>query len=114
MIVLADSDRAFHSRVSEQLGRGEDLLFATDLAQLGKILSDRAGRIDVLMLGPNLAPEESLRLTQQLQTTTPEISVVFVAGTLGSELLQKALRAGVRDVLPGEVRSSSLRETHNQ
>jgi pilus assembly protein CpaE len=111
MIVLADSDRGFHSRVLEQLGRRDELLTVDGLPQLENLLGQRGAEVAVVMLGPNLPPEEALRLTQRLQLTSPDISVVFVASTLSSDLLQAALRAGVRDVLPDSFTPQQLIDT---
>jgi pilus assembly protein CpaE len=111
MIVLADSDRGFRARVLEQLGRRDELLEAEGLPQLEKMLSERGGDVTVVMLGPTLPSDEALRTTQRLQLTAPEVSVIFVAGTLSSDLLQQALRAGVRDVLPDSFTPQQLIDT---
>src|SRR5687767_13655060 len=111
MIVLADPDRGFRARVIEQLGRRDEVLEAEGLAQLEKLLTERGGDMTVAMLGPSLPSDEALRVTQRLQLTLPEVSVIFVAGTLTSDLLQQALRAGVRDVLPDSFTSQQLIDT---
>jgi pilus assembly protein CpaE len=111
MIVLADPDRGFRARVIEQLGRRDEVLESESLPQLEKLLNERSKDVAVAMLGPGLPPDEALRVTQRLQLTTPEISVIFVAGTLTSDLLQQALRAGVRDVLPDSFTAQQLIDT---
>jgi pilus assembly protein CpaE len=111
MIVLADPDRGFRARVIEQLGRRDEVLESEGLPQLEKLLNERAGDVNVAMLGPGLPSDEALRVTQRLQLTLPEISVIFVAGTLSSDLLQQALRAGVRDVLPDSFTAQQLIDT---
>lgn len=111
MIVLADSDRGFHARVLEQLGRRDEVVEVDSLGQLEKFLGEKGGSVHVVLLGPNLPPEEALRITQRLQLTTPDVSVIFVAATLSSDLLQAALRAGVRDVLPDSFTQQQLIDT---
>lgn len=100
MILLADPDRSFNSRVREQLGRRDELLEAQNLPEIERLISDRAGQISVVLLGPNLPTGDALKVAERLQITAPDVSVVLVLGALSAELLQSALRAGVRDVLP--------------
>ncbi len=111
MIILADSDRGFQARVLEQVGRRDQMLMVDELKTLERTLNEKANEISVLLLGPNLPAEEALRIAERLSLTSPGISVVFVAGTLSSELLQKALRAGVRDVLPDSFTPQQLIDT---
>lgn len=53
----------------------------------------------IVVLGPTLTPEESLRVCESLRTTRPMISVVVACATLAPELMSAAMRAGARDVV---------------
>ncbi|MCA1829914.1 MAG: CpaE family protein [Actinomycetota bacterium] len=108
MIVLADTDPRFHSRVSEQLGRPNDVTGVAGVVELEHLLTERTGQIDVVLLGPSVPSQEALRLAAGVQKRAPEVSVVLVADALSSELLQMALRSGVRDILSTEFTKEQL------
>jgi pilus assembly protein CpaE len=63
---------------------------------------------DVLVIGPEAQPAESLSLAARLDAQCPGISVVMV-GPASEELWQAAMRAGVRDLLPVTVEEADLR-----
>jgi pilus assembly protein CpaE len=65
---------------------------------------------DVLLIGPLAPPQEVLTLAQRLDVQCPGISVVLIAQP-SPEMLQAAMRAGIRDLLapgagPEEVRGA--------
>jgi pilus assembly protein CpaE len=53
----------------------------------------------VVVLGPTLSPEESVRVCEALRTTRPTISVILAREVLTPELMGAAMRAGARDVV---------------
>src|SRR5919197_3423982 len=110
MIVLADSDPRFQARVSDQIGRREELVIVDGTTQLDKVLHDKAGRISVVILGPNIGLEEAFAVARSMQTTAQDVSVILVASAVTAEALQQALRSGVRDVLPASFTGSQLSE----
>jgi pilus assembly protein CpaE len=110
LIILVDPDARFQQRVSEQLSRGGDLTLVDSLARLD-IAMGRAGRVDALILGPNLASEEAFATARKLQTTAADVSVVLISQSLSADVLQLALRSGVRDVLPSSFTSAQLIDT---
>jgi pilus assembly protein CpaE len=57
------------------------------------------GRLGVAILGPGLADSEGVTRARALGEAHPELGVVLVAEELSTQLLQHALRAGVRDAL---------------
>lgn len=111
MIVVADPDRRFQVRVSDHVGRRSDVLAVETIPQLDKVLHDKAGEVTVLLLGPNLRLEEALATAARVQTSGQDVSVVLVASALTSDVLQAAIRSGVRDVLPAQFTSVQLAET---
>jgi pilus assembly protein CpaE len=110
MIVLADSDPRFQARVSDQIGRREELVIVDGATQLDKVLHDKAGRISVVILGPNIGLEEAFAVARSMRTTAQDASVILVASAVTAEVLQQALRSGVRDVLPASFTGSQLSE----
>jgi pilus assembly protein CpaE len=111
MIVVADSEREFHARVAEQVGRRDELLDADGLPEIERFISERVGRVSLVLIGPNIPTGDSLKVAEKLQVGHPEISVVMVVKSLTSELLQSALRAGVRDVLASSFTPQQLIDT---
>ncbi|HEX9775711.1 MAG TPA: AAA family ATPase [Actinomycetota bacterium] len=110
MIVLADSDPRFQTRVAEHIGRRSELLVVDGGPELEKVLQDKAGRIDVVLLGPNFGLEDAFRIARQIQATTQDISVLLIASAVTAEVLQQALRSGIRDVLPATFTGAQLLE----
>ncbi len=53
----------------------------------------------VAVFGPSMVDDAGLAEAEQLTRARPEIGVVLVASELSTELLQKALRAGIRDAI---------------
>jgi pilus assembly protein CpaE len=111
MIVLADPDRRFQARVSDALGRKDDLTVVDSVMLLDKVLHDKAGQIAVVVLGPNLGMEESLEVSRRAQTNMSAVSVVLVANALTPDVLQQAIRSGVRDVLPAAFTTAQMVDT---
>jgi pilus assembly protein CpaE len=108
MIIVADPDRQFHSRVAEQLRRRDEVLEADGVPEIERIVAQRRGQIGVILLGPGLPSGDAFKVAEGLQVTASEISVVLVVETLTAEVLQAAMRAGVRDVLPASFSPQQL------
>lgn len=108
MIVCADSDPRFHARVAEHLARAEGVLELGGVPELENVLAERGREIDVVLLGPSVAAADALKVAERVQRRSPDVSVLFVADALSSDLLSSALRAGVRDILPTEFTADQL------
>lgn len=106
MIVVYDRDKAFRARAAEDLAR-RDVAEAAGPADLERILAENAGAVSVVLAGPN---GDGLRTAERIEALAPAVSVVAVVGALTSEVLQAALRAGVRDVLPESFKPTQLRD----
>ncbi|MFN2641941.1 MAG: CpaE family protein, partial [Actinomycetota bacterium] len=111
MIVIIDADRQFRARVIEQLGRRDAVAESEKLADLERLVEHRDGKPAVVILGPSTPATEALHVAERMQVTAPDVSVVLVVGSLSSEILQSALRAGVRDVLPEAFTPQQLIDT---
>jgi len=110
LIVLADPDPRFQTRVSDHIGRRDELVIVDGTAQLDKVLHDKSGRINVVILGPNLGLEDSFDVARKMQAAGEGVSVVLVAHALTADVLQQAMRSGVRDVLPATFTATQLVE----
>lgn len=100
MILVVDPDRAFHARVAEKITPDSPTVEAATLAEARSALEAQGHLLDVVLLGPGLNVDASIQLATLIRDDYEEISVIFVAVVLTSELLQRVLRAGVKDVLP--------------
>jgi pilus assembly protein CpaE len=108
MIVLADPDRRFQTRVADSVARKDDLSIVDSVLLLDKVLHDKSGQVSVVILGPNLGMEEALEVSKRVQTTMSDTSVILVANALTPDVLQQAIRSGVRDVLPAAFTGAQL------
>jgi len=108
MIVLADPDPRFQSRVSDYMSTRSDLVIVEGTTQLEKLLQDKVGRVNVVILGPNLPPEDAFEVADKIQSSAQGVSAVMVAHALTAEVFQRALRSGVRGVLPATFTGQQL------
>lgn len=115
-IVLATSSAAFEQRVRRALG-GElngslrrwhsEVMFLDSLAAVKELAADAP---DVVAIGPNVAVDLALEVTRAIEEERPEISVILVAEPT-TDLWERALRAGVRDVLTPDATDEAIRLT---
>ncbi len=108
MIVLADPDRRFQTRVADSVGRKDDVHVVDSVLMLDKVMHDKSGEVSVVILGPNLGMEEAFEVSRRVQTSMSDVSVILVANALTPDVLQQAIRAGVRDVLPAAFTGAQL------
>ena len=111
MIVLADPDPRFQQRVTEHVGRTDDVLVVEGKIQLEKLLLEKAGKVDVIVIGPNVDGEEAFEAAEHIQRVVPGVSTLMVVAQVTAEVFQRAMRAGVRDVLPATFSEQQLRES---
>ncbi len=75
-------------------------------------VQDLAGRADggplVLLLGPSFANTAGIGQVLPFLTDHPEVGAILVTDELSTELLQTALRSGVKDVLAAPVAADQL------
>ncbi|MDQ3530678.1 MAG: AAA family ATPase [Actinomycetota bacterium] len=104
-ITLATDDVAFERHLRESfpqtlngdLRRVQSLPSAA-AAAVEELAGHRGSSIKVVALGPGMELDAALDIAHRLDVERPEVSVVLVAEA-SPELLEQALRAGVRDVL---------------
>jgi len=110
LIIFADPNRRLWSSFDRQLGRRDDVMHVEGIADLDRLMAERAGEVDVLVFGPDVTVTAALEASARMQLNAPEVSVVVVAETPTPDLLHKAIRAGVKDVLPSSFTPEQLRE----
>ena len=104
-VAVVDADRAVSDYLAGQLGGG--VATASSMAEL----QQRLGVTPVVaVLGPSCVTPHDLAYVEQWNRSHPEVGVVLVASQLSTELLQRALRAGVKDVLAAPVDKRQLME----
>src|SRR5581483_9928681 len=69
------------------------------------------GRPIVVVFGPGLANGPGLAEIETFTRARPEVGAILVATELSTNLLQQALRSGVRDVLGAPTEATSLAES---
>ncbi|MBK9181311.1 MAG: P-loop NTPase [Acidimicrobiales bacterium] len=100
-VAVVDADQRFRTSLAVQLGeRARAASFASIEA-----LEDRLppGTPLVVVFGPTFADARGLDEISRLTRARPEIGAILVSPQLSTDLLQQALRAGVRDVLAAPV-----------
>ncbi len=113
---VASLDTDFDKRVRQALGAtngdvlrlGPRVLRQGPAAVLAQMTEEHA--TDVLAVGPTMRLDDALRLARYVDESHPEISVVLVAPEAGPEMLESAMHAGVRDMVPADVDDETLRE----
>lgn len=95
-VAVVDRDPALRIRVTTQL-RVEPSASVTALGDA--VAAIAANRPTVLIAGPGFANEHGLEQLHRLSMDRPEIGIVLTVPEITTEILQYALRAGVRDVI---------------
>jgi pilus assembly protein CpaE len=109
MILLIDPDKRFGERVTEAI---TDVLVrpTEDTAAGERLLEERAGEVDVIVLGPALDRDTALETARKLHERHPHISLVLATADLGTGVYREAMRAGVDDVLPDDADRTEIQE----
>jgi pilus assembly protein CpaE len=110
-VVLAAADDELAKRVDVAVDGDVQVLppgrLPGDPARLFEQLLD--GELpDVLLIGPLAPPQDVLTLAQRLDVQCPGISVVLLAEP-SPEMLQAAMRAGIRDLVPPGAEPDEIR-----
>jgi pilus assembly protein CpaE len=89
-----------------QLGQG-----ATPFGSIDDLVGRLSGTPVVLVLGPSYQDPSAIQVVERLLLDHREVGAILVTTALTTELLQQALRAGIRDVLAAPVDTGQLLET---
>lgn len=102
-LAVVDTDRAVRDYLAQQLGEG--VAAEASLAELEQRFG--MGPI-VVVLGPSCATPADFAMVERWSRTNPEVGAILVTSELTTELLQTALRAGVKDVLSAPIDQMQL------
>ena len=105
-VAVVDSDQAVRDYLAGLFDQPVDL--AADLIEMEHLLS---GDSCVVLLGPSCATPEHLTHVEEWGRTRPNIGTVLVTSELTTQLLHKALRVGIKDVLSAPIDRDQLLET---
>lgn len=97
-LIVVDTDQAVRDYLAQQLGQGVGSEMA--LADLEPRLG--MGPV-VVVLGPSCTSPTDFDTVERWSRTNPEVGTVLVTSELSTQLLQTALRSGVRDVLSAPI-----------
>ncbi len=113
-ILLATNSEQFEKGVREALEYegalrwwDDDLAAGVDLESLAKELTSTGA--GVISIGPGVRPETAIEIADHVDKIHPEISVIVV-GSLDAKLWERALRAGVRDVVSHKADAEEIRQ----
>jgi len=104
-VAVIDADQTTRSRLAMQLGQG-----ATPFAAIDDLAGRLTGAPVVVVLGPTYQDTSALGRVEKLLLEHREVGAILVTTELTTELLQQALRAGVKDVLAAPVDTGQFLE----
>jgi pilus assembly protein CpaE len=106
---VVDPDPKLRTRLALQLGEDSDVVTYSEVAALAEYASP--ARPLVVIFGPGLADAPGLAEIERFTRARPDAGAILVATELSTNLLQQALRSGVRDVLGAPTEATSLIES---
>jgi pilus assembly protein CpaE len=100
---VVDGDQATRSRLVMQLGNG-----AASFGTIDELSEALTGGPVVAVLGPTFATSSDLVNAEKLLAARRELGAIMVTDELSTDVLQRALRAGVKDVLQAPIESAQF------
>lgn len=104
-VAVVDADQTTRSRLAMQLGQG-----AAPFGSIEELAVHLDGSPVVIVLGPTYQDTSALARVEKLLMEHREAGAVLVTTELTTELLQQALRSGVKDVLAAPVETGQFLE----
>lgn len=104
-VAVVDVDQAVRNRLAMQLGE-----HAVAFGSIDELEARLPNTATVAVLGPSCTTAPGVGEAEALIHRRPDIGVVLVAQELTTDLFQRALRLGVRDVLAAPADTLSLNE----
>ena len=102
-VAVVEADQPTMSRLAMQVGNG-----TIGFGSISDLTATLDGSPVVLVLGPSFSDSIELTEAEQLLAARREIASIMVTDEVSTEVLQRALRAGVKDVLQAPVSTSDL------
>jgi pilus assembly protein CpaE len=104
-VAVVDADQTTRSRLAMQLGQG-----ATPFESLEDLAARLSGSPVVVVLGPTYQGDDALGQVEKLLAENREVGAILVTTDLTTQLMQQALRAGIKDVLAAPVDTGQFLE----
>ena len=105
-VAVIESDPALRSQMIADLGERVRAAAFPTIESLEERLEP--GAPVVALLGPSCAGSSGLIAVERLTRSRPEVGTVLMVEALSTDVLQRALRAGVKDVLAAPVEAGEL------
>lgn len=102
-VAVIDVNDEVRARIGMQLGQG-----ATPFGSINDLAARLTGQPVVMVLGPSFAQGPDLAAAEQLLAARREVGAIMVTDELTTDVLQRALRSGVKDVLQAPVDGAQL------
>jgi pilus assembly protein CpaE len=102
-VAVVDRDQSVRNRLAMQLG--EHAVAFSTVSELEARLPATAA---IVVFGPSCTDGGNMQDMEQLLRIRPDVGAVLVAEELTTDLFQRAMRIGVRDVLSAPVETSQL------
>jgi pilus assembly protein CpaE len=106
---VVDPDARHRMKLGMQLAGSQGAAQFENVDEL--IAKLRPGRACVVILGPGLSNPHGLEQVQRLTLAHAQVGAVLVVEELSTQLLQQALRAGVRDAVTISAGDAALRQS---
>lgn len=106
---VVDPDARHRMKLGMQLAGSQGAAQFENVDEL--ITKLRPGRACVVILGPGLSNPHGLEQVQRLTLAHAQVGAVLVVEELSTQLLQQALRAGVRDAVTISAGDAALRQS---
>lgn len=104
-LVVVEADPAIRSRLTMQLGER-----AVAVADLDGVQARYATGPLMVVFGPSCADAPGMGGAEALLSQRPDVGAILIAQDLSTDLFQRAIRIGVRDVLGAPVDTGQLNE----
>ncbi len=105
-VAVIESDPALRAQLIADLGERVRAAAFPTIESLEERLE--VGAPVVALLGPSCAGSAGLIAVERLTRSRPEVGTVLMVEALSTDVLQRALRAGVKDVLAAPVEAAEL------
>ncbi|RPI11550.1 MAG: response regulator receiver protein [Actinobacteria bacterium] len=105
-VAVIESDPSLRSQLISDLGERVRAAAFPTIESLEERVED--GTPLVALLGPSCAGSAGLIAVERLTRSRPEIGTVLMVEALSTDVLQRALRAGVKDVLAAPIEPGEL------
>ncbi len=102
-VAVVDADQSVRNRLAMQLGEQ-----AVAFESIPELESRLPNSPVIVVFGPSCSDGRNMAMLESLLRVRPDVGAILVAEELSTELFQRAMRIGVRDVLSAPVDTAQL------